>query len=706
MSFLAWLFALGGLAIAFPILFHLIRPTPKGSQRFSSLMFLRESPPRISRRSRIDHWLLLLMRALIVLLLAAAFMRPFIRTGGEIFVNDLPGNRVALLVDRSASMRRSDLWQQASDALQKALQDLQPGDDVAFMTFDRELRTVVGFSQDRVVDLESRKQLIRDQFASLRPTWYHTDLGNALAAAADMVSEVDETIRAETGLQIVLISDMQQGAELGDLQTYVWPEDVRVKIRSVAADDASNASVRVLPDATAASNLDRGRRVRLVNEPDSLIESFRVVWEDAQGQRDRETETGFYVPPGTSQLLRVPEPRTLTAERLVLLDDPCPFDNQFFVTKTSQRQVAIAWFGQDDPADVESPLYFLQRVVPESPNQIVQVDAYSPQDVTPWQDGRRPRLVVVAESVAPAVAERLRAYVAAGGLLLALVDDQETLDSMRQILPGVSPIDDPVPGRDGYVMLGTIDFRHPLFQPLASPRFNDFTNIRFWKHLPLTVADSVADPVVEESTAANRIVALFDDESVAIWQHRIGQGMAIGMSTTWRPTDSQLALSTKFVPLMTSLLGMSDRTEKVQDAYLVGDTLPLPVSEQAWSVLGPDGSATVPDGEPPGYEFSIPGIYSFRSGDQEWQVAVNLHPQESQTAAVDSASLESFDVRIGAQPSRAELAGSLQKLKDTQLESRQRIWKWLILAALCLLVLETLMAAQRQATPAPSEAAA
>ena len=47
---------LGGLAaISLPLLFHLIRRTPRGRQAFSSLMFLSPSPPRLTRRSRLDH---------------------------------------------------------------------------------------------------------------------------------------------------------------------------------------------------------------------------------------------------------------------------------------------------------------------------------------------------------------------------------------------------------------------------------------------------------------------------------------------------------------------------------------------------------------------------------------------------------------------------------------------------------------------------
>ncbi len=73
MSLLAPLYFLGALAVTLPILFHLIRRQPKGQVEFSSLMFLRPTPPRLTRRSRLDNWPLLLIRALALTLLALAF---------------------------------------------------------------------------------------------------------------------------------------------------------------------------------------------------------------------------------------------------------------------------------------------------------------------------------------------------------------------------------------------------------------------------------------------------------------------------------------------------------------------------------------------------------------------------------------------------------------------------------------------------------
>ena len=75
MSLLAPLYVIGAFAIGAPILFHLIRRQPKGQVPFSSLMFLKPTPPRLTRRSRLDNWLLLLLRALALILMAIAFAR-------------------------------------------------------------------------------------------------------------------------------------------------------------------------------------------------------------------------------------------------------------------------------------------------------------------------------------------------------------------------------------------------------------------------------------------------------------------------------------------------------------------------------------------------------------------------------------------------------------------------------------------------------
>src|SRR5438045_9337227 len=107
MSFLTPLFLLGGLAIAGPIIFHLVRRATREKTRFSSLMFLLPSPPRISKRHRLQHILLLILRCVALALLALGFARPFLREASLDDPTAAPPKRVVVLVDTSASMRRA-----------------------------------------------------------------------------------------------------------------------------------------------------------------------------------------------------------------------------------------------------------------------------------------------------------------------------------------------------------------------------------------------------------------------------------------------------------------------------------------------------------------------------------------------------------------------------------------------------------------------
>ena len=88
---------------------------------FGSLMFLEKSPERLTRRTRLERWLLLLLRCLAVILLALAFGRPFMKSFA-LPNEDSAINRAVILVDRSASMRRENLWDQALETASASIE--------------------------------------------------------------------------------------------------------------------------------------------------------------------------------------------------------------------------------------------------------------------------------------------------------------------------------------------------------------------------------------------------------------------------------------------------------------------------------------------------------------------------------------------------------------------------------------------------------
>ena len=77
MNFLYPLFLLGALAIAIPIVLHLLRRDVAPDVPFTAVRLLRKSPVERSRRRRLRDLLLLAARVAALLLLAAAFARPY-----------------------------------------------------------------------------------------------------------------------------------------------------------------------------------------------------------------------------------------------------------------------------------------------------------------------------------------------------------------------------------------------------------------------------------------------------------------------------------------------------------------------------------------------------------------------------------------------------------------------------------------------------
>lgn len=694
MSVLFWMFLGGAAAVAFPLIFHLIRRTPRGKQTFSSLMFLAPTTPKLTRRSRLDDLLLLLLRAAVILLLVAAYMRPYWRTAGDISLGDIRGRRIAILLDTSASMRRGDLWPQAIEQIEQLLSEAQPGDDIALYTFDQKVHTIVAFDKELPIEGGQKPALVRGKLAELAPSWYETDLGSALVTVAEALDEIGDDEAASEALQIVLVNDLQGGSRLSALDALEWPAHVHVDIQSVSLADNSNAHAQLL--AASEEEESDEPRVRVVNAADSQVEQFTVSWA-TDALREGEGGVSFYVPPGQSRVLSVPRTgATLAASRLQLHGDASVFDNAWYVLPLRQQQFRLAYLGED--TDANGPRHFLQAALAETPQRRVEIQQLSANDNLPNAPGDLPQLVVIAGPVSQQQRTAVDSYLQAGGVAFVLLTNSEVAPSLGELLAYAQPTE---PGEESdYRMLGEIDFTHPLFAPFANPRYNDFTSIRFWRHQPVALQD---DPSVQ-------LVARFDNDDPALWEQQVGQGKLFVLTSGWQPADSQLAVSNKFVPLLEGVLEQSTRGEFEETSYRVGDSVPLLASGvgEKRSMKKPDGSTTpIPSSARAFEDTDQPGVYTLASGGSEQSFVVNLASSESDTAPLDFEQLEQRGVNLGTQASRQDEFDRLRQLRDTELESRQKLWKWFVVAALVFVGFEMCLSGwrARQSTQASGEAA-
>src|SRR2546421_7932044 len=105
MSFLNPFLLFGSLALAIPILIHLVRKEKSEIIPFSSLMFLLKVPKRSIRQQKMKNLLLMALRLLLLALLVGAFARPYVTQGAKA-VTSLTANRgIVLMLDNSYSMQ-------------------------------------------------------------------------------------------------------------------------------------------------------------------------------------------------------------------------------------------------------------------------------------------------------------------------------------------------------------------------------------------------------------------------------------------------------------------------------------------------------------------------------------------------------------------------------------------------------------------------
>ncbi len=680
MNFLAPFFLLGALAVAGPIIFHLIRRTTREVRPFSSLMFLQPTPPRVTSRSRIENLWLLLLRCLVLLVLTLGFARPFFREGSAKSV-DASGaaRRIAILVDTSASMRREKLWQQARETAEAILQTTTPLDAVTVVAFDRTPRVLTDMERWRTVPIAERVPNAVRQLAAVSPGWGGTNLGAAVLQALDVISGARQAVPSRG--EIVIISDMQEGARLDGLQGLEWPANVTMRFETLKAAKLGNASAQWLVggEQRDAADKDDKLRVRITNAAESKAEKFRLTWGAAA-----DAVLDAYVPAGQSTVLRVPNAAT-GANKLTLTGDEADFDNTLWLLPSQPRRVPVMFLGEDKEDDIRGSLFYVRRAFQQTAQQIVEITARRAGDAVATFEFQKAQLVFIGDGATDAQLAAARQFARDGKLVVLPMTNAASADVLGRLLEIPNLTAEEAVVRE-YALLAQIDFQSPLFSAFADPRYSDFTKIHFWHHRRL---DAAKLPGVQ-------VLASFESRDPAILRVPIGEkekGGVIVLTSSWRPADSQLALSSKFIPLLHSILDESSGLPPARAQYFVGDEIILPPGPQSFTMRKPDGSE-VPVAA--GGKFSAtdqPGIYVANPG--ELRFAVNLDPEESRTSPLGRDRLAALALPTEDKTApAATTANAAMRALGTDAEQKQKLWRWLVIAAVIFLLVETAVAAK------------
>lgn len=686
LTFLVPLFLLGVAGIVVPIVLHLTRRRRRRVIMFPSLMFLEMVPFQEQRRRRIQHWFLLTLRALALVLLAVAFARPFFDDADLTGAGAAGPQEVVVLVDRSYSMEVGSQWERALDEARAVFAALGPLDRASLVVFSRGAQVVLRSTSDRA--------RLRGALDTLSPGSGTTRFGPALKVAQTILEESD----LPAG-RVVLVSDFQRVGWSGDegvrlpAGSRVDPVMVReeigenVQVTDVAlARQSESGRERVTPTVRVARQGGRGpAEVGLSLEVDGQEIQTRTVRLDSDGA------ASVVFAPFTLSL-----PHTRGTVRVPADDVEADDARHFVISPGGATSVAVV---QGSGSTRDASLY-LQRALETSEERRFRVRTRQGDGVRSSDLQETDVLILNDARLDGASAEQIRRFVTDGGGVLAVLGEAASWPaSAADLLPGVvGPVEDRVDARGG--RLGFVDYDHPVFEAFQGPRRGDFSGARFFRARRFAASDSA------------RIVARFNDGSVAMAELRLERGTIMVWASTLDSYWNDLALQPVFLPFVHRLTDYLSGKTEVMPWFTSGQLLNLADAEAMESaglaspeaagltsapeqiVLAPSGetqSMTAVEG-PRYLTLDERGFYVIRppgvDPERPFAVAVNVDLSESSREALDPTELVA---QITAPAADAAPEASLEsaELRREDQERRQSLWRYLLVAAFALLLLET-----------------
>ncbi|MBN1557480.1 MAG: BatA and WFA domain-containing protein [Lentisphaerae bacterium] len=205
LSFLnPWFLAAAAAAVA-PLILHMIQSRKTVRMPFSTIRFLKLAEKQSSHRVRMEQFLLWFLRTLLLLLLALAFAMPVLRADGWGGFLGRSRRDVAVVLDRSLSMRYrvggTTVWKRALEAAGAVIEGLGPQD--RFCIF------AAGEGVEPVMErLSGDKETAAERLRALEPGVAGSDLCAAAAAAAAALEQGERGRERE----IHIITDNQARA--------------------------------------------------------------------------------------------------------------------------------------------------------------------------------------------------------------------------------------------------------------------------------------------------------------------------------------------------------------------------------------------------------------------------------------------------------------------------------------------------------------
>lgn len=715
--------AIAGLAaISIPILIHLLSRQRRRPVEWAAMRFLIEAFRKHRRRLRLEQWLLLAARCLIVALLGLALARPMLQGGPLI---DTGSSRaVYLVIDDSMASgltgedSRTALARHVDQAVE-LVKALGAGDAVGLVTASRP-------SAARLMPASTDKASVIELLEGLAPSQTPSDFAGAFGHLRSVIQDARSTGKETL---VYLFSEFRSGsaaldASLPELQTEA-ADPVRLLASAPAAHGASNVQIvaiepvrsLILPGANDGSGQVTVRlrrsgaqlgaevtRVRLSGEGLPAIGAKTVQWSPG----DSEADVEFML-----ELAGVSDREVaLTAS---IDHDALIADNQRHSVLELRARIRTLLidrrsFGFERALDRLSAGQWLRRAIEpreSSPLQVVEADpaALDAADIRGADAAVLPRPDLLGESGWMA----LRELVDRGGLLLVTPPADENVHQWAERFAAAMSL----PWRfalatrphEPALSLAEQQPRSELLRLIASELGELSRPVRVERSLPVSIegetgAHSEVSLALSDGSPMLILAAppAMQPEGAGPDGRSVGEtvgeprGMVAYLAVAPEVSWTNLPTQTLMVPLIHETIRNGLSLIRASQRIVVGEQPPIVRGRGARDLQSPNGQrvALNPAGRPQAALRSA-GIWSVldRSGQPISLVAANVDPDAGVTQVQSAAAVSNWLKESGPWGVFAEDA---MKASLSSGAAMSPIAGMLLIALLALAIVETLLA--------------
>lgn len=519
MGFVSPWFLGGLLAVGLPIWLHLLKRHKTDPKPFPSLMFFEHREQSSVMHRRLDHILLFILRALMMLLLALLFASPFLRL---LTPKGLGQKLIVVAVDNSASMRAS--LSAGKTRLDQAKEDALT-----------QVAKIPAGQKAQVIALGGNVQAMTQQV---------TDPGELRAAVASIpqtdgrssFGELSRFLRTlnestKTPLEVHFFSDLQKtGMPPGfadlrldpDTQIQFHAEGAAMPnwtVENVVAPRRVFDPKRVRIQATIAgySTPAAKRNVSLILNGKTLQSKTVDVAENGRAQVE-------FLGLDASYGFNKCEVRIDSADGLAT-------DDHFFfsVERADPKKVLFV----DDGRHPKAQLYF-RAALDSAADAPFVLESQSPESASVANLSNF-AVVVLSDpgTISSGLNDSLTRYVKAGGSTLI------ALGTSSAILSSVPVADEPIDSTryasreaERFLAASDVDSGHP-----ALKNVENFDGVKFYQ-------------VVRVKPAQSRILARLGDQTPLLFERQVGEGKVLVFTSTFDDTLNDLQKHASWVPFV------------------------------------------------------------------------------------------------------------------------------------------------------------